>query len=411
MKNQELCLRTGEWLLPRGGESRWACVACDQFTSQPEYWAKARAFVGESPSTLKLILPESELAEAPQRVPEIQKEMERYLAEGILTPAEGFILTERTTESGTRYGLVVLMDLEGYDYRPGSHSLIRPTEGTIVDRIPPRLMVRRGAALELSHVMMLIDDPKDTVLAPLKDKKEKLKKLYDFPLMMEGGQLTGYLVETVKDTEAIAGALAQLKEKLQGDAPLLYAVGDGNHSLATAKANWEEKKETLTSEESQEHPARFAMVELLNIHDSALRFEPIHRVLFHVKPMEVLADLDNYAKGQGISLAGEEICWVSGEKQGEFALKNAPQTLPVGALQVFLDQWMQEHPEAMLDYIHGEDTVRVLAKEGNALGFLLPTPDKGSLFTAVAKEGVLPRKTFSMGEANEKRYYMEARKI
>ena len=410
MENQELCLRTGDWLLPAEGQSCWACVACDQFTSQPEYWAKARAFVGESPSTLKLILPECELKEAPERVPEIQKEMERYLLEGLLSPVEGFILTERTTESGTRTGLVVLMDLEGYDYRPGAKSLIRPTEGTIVDRIPPRLMVRRGAALELSHVMMLIDDPTDTVLAAVKEKKARLPKVYDFSLMMDGGQLAGYQVSAPADIEAIFQALLALKERLCSQTPLLYAVGDGNHSLATAKANWEEKKAGLSPEAQKEHPARFAMVELLNIHDAALRFEPIHRVLFHVEPEKVMADMAAYGKSHGMTLQGEDIGWVTREN-GRFAFQNAPQTLPVGALQAFLDDWLQTHTGAQLDYIHGEDTVRALTQAPNTLGFLLPTPDKSGLFAAVSREGVLPRKTFSMGEANEKRYYMEARRI
>ena len=415
MDRTDLRLKAGQWLLPRKDIdlTAWACVACDQFTSQPEYWAEARALVGERPSTLNMILPECELEQAAQRVPLIHGEMEDYLGGGVLQPTawEGFIYTERSTESGLRPGLVVLLDLEGYDYRAGSGSLIRPTEGTIVERIPPRLGVRRKAALEVSHVMMLLDDPEDRVIGPLRARRSALEPLYDFSLMLGGGELAGYAVTDPSDIDAVAEALGQLKAELGGDAPLLYAVGDGNHSLATAKAYWEELRPRLTPKEQAEHPARYAMVELTNIHAPALSFEPIHRVLFGVQGQALLQDMARYAQAHGMTLAGGEqeiLCVYAGEEK-QLAIGNAPQTLAVGTLQAFLDEWLAGHKEARLDYVHGEAAVRTLAQGDAVVGFLLPTPDKSSLFEAVRREGALPRKTFSMGEAWEKRYYMEAR--
>ena len=415
MKEEELRIRAGRWLLPREDidKTAWACVACDQFTSQPEYWAKARAQVMEKPSALKLILPECELEKEGESVPRIHAEMEKYVLDGVLQPTawEGFILTERATQSGTRIGLVALMDLEGYDYNKGSKSLIRPTEGTIVERIPPRLAVRRGASLELSHVMMLLDDVQGTVIEPLKEKRSELKKLYDFSLMMGGGHITGYAVTEPKDILAVTAALETLAGKRED--PLLYAVGDGNHSLATAKAYWEEIKAGLSPEEKAVHPARFAMAELVNLHDAALLFEPIHRVLFGAEAEALLADMAQYAAKNGMTLSqGEqEVLCVYGGGETRLAIAGSPQTLAVGTLQVFLDEWLLAHPEARLDYVHGEQAVRELAQGEKTVGFLLPVPDKSSLFDAVSKEGALPRKTFSMGAAEEKRYYMEARAL
>ncbi len=273
MQNQTI--HPGELLLPASGlhPTAWACIACDQYTSQPEYWREAAALVGSQPSTLKLILPEAELAQAATRVPEIHRTMREYLAGGVLQTGvkNGFILTERNTGSGSRVGLVALLDLETYDYHPSARTPVRATEGTILERIPPRLTIRRGAALETSHVLMLIDDPMRSVVEPLYKRRKSLVKLYDFPLMMGGGHLTGYAVDNPSDIQGVLDALEALRARLRGD--LLIAVGDGNHSLATAKAYWEEIKRTLPPEEQAEHPARFAMVELENIHDSALVFE------------------------------------------------------------------------------------------------------------------------------------------
>jgi len=414
---QDLYLHTGELLLPAANvdPTAWACVACDQFTSQPEYWREAEAFVGSRPSALKLILPEVYLAQAQTRVPEIHRTMREYLARGVLTPgvADGFILTERSTGSGARVGLVMLLDLEGYDYRAGSQTPVRATEGTILERIPPRLAVRRGAALELSHVLMLIDDPMLSVAEPLYDRRDTLTKLYDFPLMMNGGHLTGYAVTEPEDIKAVYDALAALKARLSGS--LLYAVGDGNHSLATAKAYWEEIRPTLSSAQQASHPARFAMVELENIHDDALTFEPIHRVLYGYDGDTLLEELARYAAAKGWSLAegqnGQPVDVVFEGKEARLSIGSSGHPLAVGTLQTFLDEWMPAHPETRLDYVHGEAAVRALAAGEKTVAFLLPALPKNELFPMVEKLGSLPRKTFSMGEAHEKRYYMEARKL
>ncbi|MDD3410494.1 MAG: DUF1015 domain-containing protein [Eubacteriales bacterium] len=414
---RDLYFGTGELLLPAAGvdPTAWACIACDQYTSQPEYWRGAAAQVGDRPSALNLILPECFLGEAAARVPKIHQTMRDYLAQGVVTPAvrDGFILTERSTGSGARVGLVGLMDLEGYEYQAGSRSPIRATEGTIVDRIPPRLSVRRGAALELSHVLALIDDPMMSVVEPIYDRRDSLQKLYDFPLMLGGGHLVGYAVTDPGDLTAIFDALRALKARVGSG--LLYAVGDGNHSLATAKAYWEEIKPSLTPEQREYHPARFAMVELENIHDDALTFEPIHRVLYGYDGDTLLDELARYVHERDLSLAGgentQEIDVVFEGKQVRLSLSGSSQALAVSALQTFLDDWMPRHPGTRLDYVHGEESVRALVSGEKAVGFLLPAMDKSSLFPAVEKLGALPRKTFSMGAAHEKRYYMEARRL
>lgn len=410
-------IHTGELLLPAAGvdPTLWACVACDQYTSQPEYWREADALVGDAPGALRLILPEVDLDQAANRVPDIHRAMRAYLAGGVLTPgvADGFILTERTTESGVRVGLVVLVDLEGYDYHAGSHTPVRATEGTILERIPPRLAVRRGAALELSHVLMLVDDPQKTVVEPVYAMREKLTKLYDMPLMLGGGHLRGYAVTAPTDLAAVFAAIGALKEKLYGD--LLFAVGDGNHSLATAKAYWEEIKPTLAGAEREVHPARFAMVELENIHSEALVFEPIHRVLYGGNGASIVKDFQAYAKNAGWTVSsgeqGQTFDVVDAENETRVSVSDSAYPLTVGTLQAFLDDWLKVNPGAKLDYVHGDDTARTLAKVQGTVAFLLPALDKGALFPAVETLGALPRKTFSMGEAHEKRYYMEARKL
>ena len=414
---QDLYLHPGELLLPAPevNPTAWACVACDQYTSQPEYWREVEALVGDQPSTLKLTLPEIYLNEAASRIPDIHRAMRDYLARGVLTPgvSNGFILTERNTSSGARVGLVALMDLEGYDYRPGSRTPVRATEGTILERIPPRLAVRRGAALELSHVLMLIDDPMMSVAEPLFERRNTLKMLYDFPLMMNGGHVVGYAVTDPADIAGVYAALEALKSRLSSN--LLYAVGDGNHSLATAKAYWEEIKPTLTPAEQADHPARFAMVELENIHDDALIFEPIHRVLFGYDGDTLLEELARYAVEKGWSLTGgenaQEIVVAFEGKEVRLNIGGSPHPLAVGTLQRFLDDWMPAHPGTKLDYIHGAAAVRALAEGEKAVAFLLPALPKSQLFPMVEKLGSLPRKTFSMGEANEKRYYLEARRL
>lgn len=402
-----LAVHPGIFYLPgeKTDKAAWPQVACDQYTAQPEKWEEADRLAGDRPSALRLIIPECYLAESDRRVPVIQETMRTYLRDGVLSEAvRGMVLAERETQSGKRLGLVLTVDLERYDFSPDSHSLIRPTEGTIVSRIPPRQKVRRGAALEMSHVLLLCDDPARTVIEPVYEKRGALRPLYDVELNLSGGHLKGWAVEDDETLAQIAAALRGLKERLP-EKGILFAVGDGNHSLATAKAHWEEVKAGLPQDQRETHPARFAMAELNNIYDSALIFEPIHRVLFDVTEEETLAAL---READLIPDADKpDMILVTREGDRPFRFGKPLHTLPVGTVQALLDRWAG----LRLDYVHGEDAVRSIVQRENAVGILLPPMKKETLFPAVAANGPLPRKTFSMGEANEKRYYMEARKI
>ena len=396
----------GAFLLPRDGtdQKKYAVIACDQYTSEKEKWEAADAFVGGAPSALRMILPECYLKEAASRVPGIQRTMREYLTRGVLTQKvrDGFVLTERVTPSGVRPGLVLLIDLEAYDYSPDSASPIRPTEGTIVDRIPPRLNVRRGAEIELSHVMMLLDDPGDTVIGPIRAEREGLPLLYDTDLMMDGGHLTGRAVEGEARLKVQAALDRLFNDKKPGD--ILFAVGDGNHSLATAKAYWEELKASLPGEERKNHPARWASAELVNIYCPALTFEPIHRVLFHTDRDRVLSCL---AAASPVPCDKDpDVIVVSGGRDTPLRFKNPLHPLPVGTVQAALDR----AGGFETDYVHGEEAARALARQPGTVSLLVPPIEKAGFFDAV-RPGPLPRKTFSMGEANEKRFYMEARRI
>ena len=400
---------------PSVSDETWACIACDQYTSEPEYWQKAFAAAGDAPSALRLILPEVYLKESANRIPVIHKTMAQYLQDGLLAPAvdPGFILCERTVPSGTRLGLVCAVDLEQYSFEKGSLPLVRPTEQTIASRLPPRLVIRRGAPVELTHIMILIDDPGRTVLEPLQARKDALRKVYDFDLMMNGGHLKGWAVDRAEDLEAVDSAMNSLLDSLGAD-PLLLAVGDGNHSLATAKAYWEELKANLSEEEQKNHPARFALCEIVNIHDEALLFEPIHRVVTGTDPDALLAAWQEYAAARGMTLdaaEGHAFTVVSAAGDTAVTVGNPEGAIPCETIQKFLDDFLARHPEAEIDYIHGEQSLRALASAPGAVGFLLPEIDKNSFFSDVKKLGVLPRKTFSMGEADEKRFYMEAKEI
>ncbi len=422
-------------LLPKKGTNyhKWAVVACDQFTSQPEYWEEAKRIVGKAPSTLELILPEAYL-EKPgekERIASIKASMRAYLDEGILEEKpQGFVLVTRTVEGNTRTGLVMALDLEAYDYQKGSTTPIRATEGTIVSRIPPRLKIREGAPIELPHILVLIDDPDRTVIEPLTLKKAKLHKLYDTDLMLDGGHITGHLVDAEDDILGVLSALEQLQDaekfraKYGDHAPLLFAMGDGNHSFATAKAYWEKVKATLPESEHADHPARFALVEVENVHDEGIVFEPIHRVVFGVSGNRAIETLLRHFKGQNgcarVEL-GRMPCaqsgdthimpFLTGDVEGAFIV-NCPKTqLAVGTLQAAIDALLQEVAGTEVDYIHGAEVVKELSKKGGAIGFLLPAMKKSEFFPTVVYDGALPRKTFSMGEANEKRYYMECRRI
>lgn len=402
------CFRTANILLP-GAEvnmSKWAVVACDQYTSQPEYWHQAESFVGDAPSTLRLILPEAFLEEGAEKIPAIHRTMEEYLRRGTVATGveDGFILVERETESGVRLGLMGMLDLESYDYRPEVNALVRATEKTVVERIPARMTIREGAPMELPHVMVLVDDPGKTLIEPLYRRKDALRKLYDTQLMLGGGHIRGFAVE---------GATARcLQEKIAGaqevSGGFFLAVGDGNHSLAAAKACWEKRKSTLPEDRWQSHPARFALVELVNLHSDALKFEPVHRILFHTEMEDLTAAFERWLSAQKISFReGEKIQFFQGKSRKGYT----PAGLPVAVLQAFLDEYLREHPSSTIDYIHGEDALRRLAETSSGCGILLGPIGKESLFPAIRAGGILPRKTFSMGNAWEKRYYLECREI
>lgn len=399
-------LNTAHILLPATAPEQWAVVACDQFTAQPEYWEKAEAVVGSAPSTLRITLPEIRLGERAERVPEIHRTMRQYLSDGVLTEAvNGFVLVERITESGVRPGLLVALDLEAYDFHVGSDSLIRATERTVLERVPPRAEIRASAPVELPHVMMLIDDPDRTVIEPLYNRRQQLRSLYDFELMLDGGHLRGWAVEG-NETNGVFAAIDALAQNCGG---LLYAVGDGNHSLAAARQCWLNLRETLSESERENHPARYALVELVNLACPSMVFEPIHRVLFNVCAEDVMEGYRIYLRQNGVDAEeGNDVIVIDGCH--EWGIHSEPH--PIHLLQSYLDEYLARHPEAEIDYIHGESALRELvSKHPNSIGFMPRAFNKSELFPTIRQYGVLPRKTFSIGEATEKRYYMEARKI
>ena len=393
-------VRPADILLPAPeiAPETWAVVAVDQFTSQPDYWQRAEEIVGGAPSALRLVLPEVYLSQSDVRIPEMQRAMRDYLDRGVLRTGvrNGFLLVERATAAGNRLGLMACLDLEQYDFSASSQSLIRATEGTVLERVPPRVKIRRGAPVELPHVLMLLDDPGETVIEPLYAKRESLTPAYDFETMLGGGRLRGWKVEAA-DAEETGRALDALWETC-GD--LFLAVGDGNHSLAAARAYWLEIRDSVPEEQRANHPARFALAEIENLHSPAIRFEPIHRVLTNVDPQAFLREFEAVApaaKDGGTT-------FVSADREARF-------DIPLRELQSFLDAYLAAHPETGIDYIHGDETLRSLAVQPNALGFMPEAFRKADLFPYIREFGVLPRKTFSMGHANEKRYYFEARRI
>ena len=432
----EIGIQIADILLPKPGTdlTKWAVIACDQFTSQPEYWQQVEDMVGSAPSTFRLTLPEVylETPEEPRRIESTQQAMQAYLAKDLLTAYEGLIYVERTVEGRTRRGLMLALDLERYDYNKGSQTLIRATEGTILERIPPRVRIRQGAALELPHILVLIDDPEKTVIEPVAAQRDHLAPVYDFELMLGSGHLRGYRVTDLAIEKQVVGALEKLADPQKfaqhygvgaDKGVLLFAMGDGNHSLATAKAIWEKLKPTV----GVNHPARYALVEIENVHDEGLEFEPIHRVLFGVKQNVVEAMTAFYGGAihfQSCKSAAEMVEVVDGQQGVEQAvgvissagyqvawITKPTSNLPVGTLQVFLDGWLKNGGAEKIDYVHGEDVVCELGAQPGKLGFYLPGMPKSDLFKTVILDGALPRKTFSMGEAKEKRFYMEARKI
>lgn len=420
-----------EILLPKKGVdmTKWAVVACDQFTSQPEYWKSVEALVGDAPSTLRITLPEIFL-EAPDkssRIKKIHETMREYIDEQLFETKHAAVFTQRTIGGATRDGLIIALDLEQYDFRVGSQSLIRATEGTILDRIPPRVEIRNGASLESPHIMVLIDDPEMQVIEPLR-AATNAPPLYDFDLMMDGGHVSGWSI----DETLLEASFTSLRQLARPDAfrkrygateqhgVLLFAMGDGNHSLATAKTVWEMKKKDLPAD----HPLRYALVEIVNVHSPALVFEPIHRVLFGLTTDVVVAARKQWSDLDIVKVAGREAMekavktedgkqkcgFISSEGYFVWTFMAPTSQLAVGTLQTFLDT-LVKGGLAKIDYIHGAEEVSTLGRAAGNCGFYLPAMNKHDLFKTVIFDGALPRKTFSMGEANEKRYYLECRSI
>ena len=422
-KFEKLGFYPADILLPKDCDmEKWAVVACDQFTSEPEYWEAVEKKVGDAPSTRRVILPEANLEDpnVDEYIADINACMDKYMANGIFeTLKDSLIYIERNQSDGrVRHGLIGMVDLDTYDFTPGSGALIRATEGTVLERIPPRAKVRRNAPIELPHVMLLIDNPEKTVIEPLTAAADSMEVVYDFDLMQNGGHIKGYKLSAAQ-IDAVADALEGLttdeamkaKYNVSGVAPLLFAVGDGNHSLATAKACYEEQKKGLTPEEYLKLPARYALVEVVNNHDDALQFEPIHRVVFDVDAEKMMAEFKKFYpeayEGQG---EGHTIAYNYGDKKGFITVPNPSVQLAVGTLQAFIDSYLKEFG-GKVDYIHGDEVTEELGSKPGNIGFKLPAMGKEQLFKTVMADGVLPRKTFSMGHAADKRYYIEARKI
>jgi hypothetical protein len=419
MNKSSRCFKSADILLPdfkSVDAKKWAVVACDQFTSEPHYWEAADKEVGDAPSTLRMILPEVYLSQTEERIPVINSTMEKYFGELLISHPDSMIYVERTqSDSTVRRGIVMAIDLEAYDFTKGASSLIRATEATVIERIPPRVAIRKDAPIELPHVMLLIDDPDKTVIEPL--CAESCPDIaYDTELMLNGGSIIGrFLSESAKS--AVSSALDALitpeaMEKRYGDAslsPLLFAVGDGNHSLATAKTIYENLKASI-GEEALTHPARFALIEVVNIHDEAMKFEPIYRVAFGVDPDDIISELNKYLNALSGDAQSQNIDYICSDKCGTLTAEHPIKQLTVGTLQDFLDAYIASHEGASVDYIHGEGSVKSLVSE-SSVGFLFSGMSKSELFKTVIYDGALPRKTFSMGHAEDKRYYLECRKI
>lgn len=424
-------IRIPDILLPKRNVDmgKWAVVACDQYTSERNYWQEVEKLVGNNPSTLNIIFPECYLEDdgKKERIENINRSMEEYLAADIFDEyKKSFILVKRTTESGTRYGLMLALDLECYDYSKDSVSLIRATEGTILDRIPPRKEIRKNAVLESPHIMVLISDKERSVIEPFIERLDELECVYDTDLMMKGGHISGYLVNAEEDIALITDGFENLYKALDEKNPLLFAMGDGNHSLATAKSLWEDVKKDLDEEERKYHPARFALVEIENIYDEGLMFEPIHRVFFNTDSYDFDQALLSVCKAcyyrRCYNL--EELIASVNEKgtsqrfgyirNGSYMLcelESPKSFLAAGTIQSVIDSLLKSE-KGQVDYIHGaEVTEELAAKDGNNIGIILPDVSKDTFFQSILKDKAFPRKTFSIGHANEKRYYMEARRI
>ncbi len=403
------CVKGTEILLPKNVDmNKWACIACDQFTSQPEYWAELERTVAGKPTTLDMYFPEIYLNDNPEeRIKFINSNMQKYLNSGVLQSLNpGMILTVRSTPFvERRIGIICAVDLEAYDWTPGSGALIRATEGTIEERIPPRLKIRKDADLEFPHVMVLFDDERLEIAENLYENRSQLKKIYDFDLNMGGGKIEGYFIEDYQPViDKFLGLLdsERLIAKYGKDDKFLFAVGDGNHSLATAKAHWNSLKETLSEAERESHPARYALVELNNIYDEGIYFRPIYRFVYGIDRVKFLAGLKNVDGGK-----------IRAYSEGKTEYREGKNSLPAGIRAV--DGYIKEFIAANggeVDYVHGDDDLKELVDaRQDAVGIMFEEMDKSELFKYVSASGALPRKTFSMGEGIEKRYYLEGRRI
>ena len=398
--SEKNCFFEADIMLPKENFEKWSVIACDQYTSEPEYWQDVKDIVGDTPSALNIILPECYLsADNTPRINSINRNMKTYLESGVFAEyKDSFVYVERTQSDGVvRRGIVGKIDLEAYDYRPGTDKAVRATEQTVISRIPPRVEIRKDAPLEMPHVMLLIDDSDKQIIESLTAKKDNFQKLYDFTLMKNAGDIKGYKLDadTANDVKTQLSALA---DKNDG---LLFCVGDGNHSLATAKECYELNK----SEES-----RYALVEIVNIHDDALQFEPIYRVVFGIDGEKLIEDFITSRGGEYTGDDAHKYTCIMGDCEKEISVKPSAK-LEVGTLQSFLDEYLKNFPDAEIDYIHGTDSTRKLCQKENTVGFIFSGMEKGDLFPAVSADGSLPRKTFSMGHADDKRFYLEARKI
>ncbi len=414
--------KRGNILLPKNADmTKWSVVACDQYTSEPEYWADVEKIVGENPSTLKLTLPEIYLEEEniQERINNINKNMEELIENNFFNEyKDSMIYLQRTQKDGKiREGLMGIVDLEGYSYEVGSQTPIRATEKTVIERIPPRVKIRENATLELPHIMILIDDDKKDIIESLKIKVNETDVVYDFDLMKDGGHIKGYLLnnETMNEIDKKLEDLADedafaKKYNVKDKGVLLFAMGDGNHSLATAKACYENLKKTMSEEEYLNNPARYALVELVNLHSDALEFEAINRVVFDTNPENLIKKLKEYyiINKEG---NGEKFEIITKDIDEIWYIENPKSNISVGSIQIFLDEYLKENA-GKIDYIHGEEVTKELTrKNDNNVGFIFDAMPKSELFKTVIIDGSLPRKTFSMGHSYDKRYYLEARKI
>ena len=412
--------KRGNILLPKNTDmTKWSVVACDQYTSEPEYWNSVREIVGSNPSTLNLTLPEIYLEESDveERIKKINQNMEELVNMDFFNEySDSMIYLERTQEDGkVREGLMGIVDLEDYSYEKGSQTLIRATEKTVIERIPPRVKVRENALLELPHIMILIDDEKKNIIESLKNKVTESDIVYDFDLMKNGGHIKGYLLnnETMDEVDERLKCLAdkdyfENKYGVKDKGILLFAMGDGNHSLATAKACYENLKKEI-GEKALSSKSRYALVELVNLHSDALEFEAINRVIFNTDKDKLLNSLKEYYTINK-ERNGQEFRVVTDSIDEAWYIENPKSNIAVGSIQMFLDDYLKDNV-GKIDYIHGEDVTKSLASKDNNIGFIFDAMAKEDLFKTVILDGALPRKTFSMGHANDKRYYLEARKI